>query len=184
MLTIADAVAGGPGPWTAAWDHLIAFAKACGPWAVPFVFAVGFIKSIPVAALLIPSTTLFVAIAGVHSAAGGTFLSLWLAAAIGATTGDVICYAFGRHYQNRVGNIWPVSLAPELLPKGAVVFNRWGLWSVLGAKFIYGLRPFIPLAAGIYMMPVPLFLSATSLSSMVWAGIGISAGFGFWKLWS
>jgi membrane protein DedA with SNARE-associated domain len=48
---------------------------------------------------------------------------------------------------------------------------------VLGAKFVWGIRPFIPIVAGIYNMPSWLFLPATTLSSMIWAGIGIGAGF-------
>ncbi len=182
MLTLADAVAAGPGVWIAMWDQLIAFAKASGPWAIPLVFVIGLIKSIPLATITLPSTALFIAISGVHGAAGGTFASLWLSAAVGATIGDVTCYAFGRHFKDHMARVWPVSLAPELLPKGADIFRRWGLWSVLGAKFVYGLRPFIPLAAGIYLMPFAVFLPATSLSSMVWAAIGMGAGFGFWRL--
>jgi hypothetical protein len=33
-------------------------------------------------------------------------------------------------------------------------------------------------------MPFLLFVTVTNLSSMVWAGIGMGAGFGLWKLWS
>jgi membrane protein DedA with SNARE-associated domain len=159
-------------------EPLLAMIRAFAPWALAIVGVVGFIKSLPVVALFLPSTLLFVAIGGAYAASGGSFVSLWLAAALGATAGDCLCYAGGRIAKGDVGKMWPLTKYPDALPKGEQVFRKYGVLSVLGAKFVYGLRPFIPVVAGIYGMPFALFASATSLSSLVWAGIGISAGFG------
>jgi membrane protein DedA with SNARE-associated domain len=147
-------------------------------WVLPVVGLVGFIKSLPVVAVFLPSTVLFVAVAGIYAASGGTFGPLWLAVTIGATLGDLLCYALGRFAGDDAGKVWPVSRYPDVIPRGKIAFAKYGVGSVLGAKFIWGLRPFIPIVAGIYKMPVWLFLPATTLSSMVWAGIGIGAGFG------
>ena len=165
-------------------EQILALVRAHADLALPFAFFVGLLKSIAVISVFIPSTAMFVGVAAAYSATGGTFAPLWLAAAAGATAGDALGYAFGHHYRHRVADIWPLSSAPELLPKGEVLFKRWGVGSVLGAKFVWGVRPFIPVIAGIYHMPFPIFLSATSLSSMVWAGLGMGAGFGLWRLWS
>ena len=175
---------------TAVWfsaeigEQALVFVRTHAYLALPFAFAVGLLKSIVVISVLIPSTAMFVGVAAGYSATGGTFAPLWLAAAFGATAGDALGYIFGHHYGRGVVLIWPLSKSPELLPKGEALFKRWGVGSVLGAKFVWGVRPFIPVIAGIYRMPFPIFLSATSLSSMVWAGIGMGAGFGLWRLWS
>jgi membrane protein DedA with SNARE-associated domain len=165
-------------------EQILAILRSHAYLALPIVFAVGLLKSIVLVGVFIPSTAMFVAAAAAYSATGGTFAPLWLAAAAGATAGDALGYAFGRRYRHDVATIWPMSKSPDLLPKGEVLFKRWGIGSVLGAKFVWGIRPFIPVIAGIYRMPFPIFLSATSLSSLVWAGIGMGAGFGLWRLWS
>jgi membrane protein DedA with SNARE-associated domain len=165
-------------------DRLVVFATAHIGWVLPLVAFIGFLKSIAIIAVFIPSTAFFVALAAVYSAAGGTFAPLWLAAAAGATSGDVLSYLAGRHYRADIPRLWPISKSPDMLEKGEGLFRQWGVWSVLGAKFIWGVRPFIPIIAGMYRMPFAIFLAATNLSSLIWAAIGIGAGFGIWRLWS
>ncbi len=165
-------------------EQILTLVRAHAYLALPLVFSIGLLKSIVLISMFIPSTAMFVAAAAAYGASGGAFAPLWLAAAAGATAGDALGYAFGHHYRYGVAAIWPMSQAPDLLPKGEVLFKQWAVGSVLGAKFVWGVRPFIPVIAGIYRMPFALFLSATSLSSMVWAGIGMGAGFGLWRLWS
>jgi membrane protein DedA with SNARE-associated domain len=163
-------------------ERISAFATSYRGWILPLVFAVGLLKSTPVVAMFIPSTAMFVVMAAAFSAGGGTFAPLWLAAAIGATTGDAVFYGLGAHHRHGIARLWPISKSPELLARGEALFKRWGILSVLGAKFVWGVRPFIPVIAGMYRMPFGLFLAVTNLSSLVWAGIGMGAGFGLWQL--
>lgn len=159
------------------YEPLLALVRTNAAYILPMMGLIGFIKSLPIIAVFLPSTVLFVGIGSIYAASGGTFGPLWLAVAIGATAGDLLCYLVGRFAGDDAGNIWPVSKYPAAIPKGKTVFAKYGVMSVLGAKFVWGLRPFIPIVAGIYIMPVWLFLPATTLSSMIWAGIGIGAGF-------
>ena len=152
-------------------------------WALPLVAFVGFLKSTPVIAAFIPSTALFVALAAVYGAGGGAFVPLWLAATAGATIGDCVGFAFGYRYRSGIARLWPFCKSPELFSEGEALFARWGLLSVLFAKFVWGLRPFIPVIAGVYQMPFLLFFAVTNLASMVWAAIGMGAGFGILKMW-
>jgi membrane protein DedA with SNARE-associated domain len=161
-----------------AYEPLLALVRSNAKYILPMVGLIGFIKSLPVIAVFLPSTVLFVGIGSIYAASGGTFGPLWLAVAIGASVGDLLCYLVGRIAGDDAGKIWPVSKYPDVIPKGKVMFEKYGILSVLGAKFFWGIRPFIPIVAGIYNMPVWLFLPATTLSSMIWAGIGIGAGFG------
>jgi membrane protein DedA with SNARE-associated domain len=162
---------------TSALEPILAIVRANTALVLPIVGLVGFIKSLPIVAAFLPSTILFVGVGGIYAASGGTFGPLWLAVAVGATLGDVVCYCVGRLAGEDAGKIWPISKYPDLIPKGKLMFAKYGVGSVLGAKFVWGLRPFIPIVAGIYVMPWWLFLPATTLSSMIWAGIGIGAGF-------
>lgn len=146
--------------------------------AEPVVFLMGLAEGIPGLSLLVPSSALFLAIGGVHGAAGGQFWHLWLAASAGAVAGDCATYTLGRWLERDVERLRWFKLHPEALVKGHAVFERWGWLAVLGGKFTGFARPFIPVVAGIVAMPFPLFLAASCLSSLAWAGAFLAPGYG------
>lgn len=159
-------------------DQVIAFVADNIALAEPLVFILGFAESIVFLSLLVPSTVLFLAIGGLHQAAGGHFVPLWLAAASGAFIGDVISYAIGRYFRNDVGGIWPFSRKPEWYVLARAFFQRWGMLGVIGSKFLGMMRPFVPVVAGAAMMRWPLFLAASAISCLMWAGVFLGPGHG------
>lgn len=159
-------------------DTVIGFVRDNLAWTPAIVFALGFAESIAFVSLFIPSTILFLGIGGLHSAAGGQFTHVWLAGALGAAIGDGISYAAGHHFKHGVSSIWPFSRVPGLLPKARKVFERWGFWSIIGGKFIGGLRPFVPVVAGMLEMPWMLFALGSIVSSLIWAGVFLAPGYG------
>jgi membrane protein DedA with SNARE-associated domain len=146
--------------------------------AEPIVFVLGFAEGIPLISLFVPSSALFLAIASLQGALGGGFWWMWLSAAGGAMLGDCATYAIGRRFKHEVQNVWPFSRYPDWLRKGRALLERWGWLAVLGGKFLGFLRPFVPAAAGVAEMPIPLFLLASALSSLAWAGVFLAPGFG------
>ena len=145
---------------------------------VLIVFILGFAESIALVSLFVPSTFLFLGIGGIHSAAGGQFLPVWLAGSAGAAAGDVVSYLLGRLLKDDVRRIWPFSRMPGLLPKARAFIERWGFWSIIFGKFIGGLRPFVPVVAGIMDMPWLLFVLASLASAFLWAGVFLAPGYG------
>jgi membrane protein DedA with SNARE-associated domain len=146
-------------------------------------FVLGFAESIALVSLFVPSTILFLAIGAAASAAGGAFWPLWLAGAAGACIGDGCSYLVGRWLKDDVRRIWPFTRFPDLLPQSRSVFERWGALAIVGGKFIGGLRPFIPVAAGSMDMPWAAFLIASAGSSLLWAGVFLAPGFGAALAW-
>lgn len=165
-------------PLSFGWDSLLAFARTHVHLTEAIVFALGFAESIVFLSLLVPSTVLFLGLSGVHSAAGGEFAPVWLAASAGACAGDCITYAIGRHYRDGVGQVWPMTRYPDLIPRSRVLFERWGAVSIIIGKFIGMLRPFVPLVAGVSGMNCVLFVVASAVSSLIWAGVVIAPGYG------
>ncbi|MEZ5853239.1 MAG: DedA family protein [Hyphomicrobiaceae bacterium] len=152
-------------------------------FAGPLVFALGLGEGIPGLSLLIPSTALFVAIGGAHGAAGGEFVTLWLAASCGAVIGDCIAYTLGRWLRDDVARLKYFAVHPDALSRGHDLFERWGAFAVLGGKFTGFVRPFIPVVAGIVTMPFALFLVSSIVSSLAWAGVFLAPGYGLtWAL--
>jgi membrane protein DedA with SNARE-associated domain len=161
--------------WT---ERLLVFVRDNPELAALTCFGLGFGESLVLVSLLVPSTVLFLGIGTAQSAAGGSFVTLWLAGALGAFVGDVLSYAIGRTFKADIVRLWPFTAYPDLIPRSEAMFQRWGGLSIIGSKFVGGLRPFVPVAAGMMAMPLPTFLVASAISCLAWAGIFLSPGFG------
>ncbi len=144
----------------------------------PLVFALGFAESIVLVSLLVPSTILFLAIGGLHKAAGGHFISLWLAGALGAFLGDVLSYALGRYFRADIAGVWPFSKKPEWYVLARGFFRRWGAPGIIASKFLGMMRPFVPVVAGAARMRWLPFLLASAVSCLLWAGTFLGSGHG------
>lgn len=146
--------------------------------AEPIVFVLGFAESIAFVSLFIPSTALFLAIGGIHAAAGGEFVSLWIAGACGAFLGDIVSFMFGRVFRRDIRHIWPLNRNPEWYVASRLFTRRRGMVSVIISKFLGALRPFVPVVAGATGMRWPAFLVASLISCGIWAGAFLSPGYG------
>ena len=118
------------------WGQLIGFVGRNIDLVEPLVFLLGFAESIVLVSLLVPSTILFLAIGGLHNAAGGEFLPLWLAGAAGAFLGDVVSYALGRYFRADIAGIWPFSKKPEWYVMARGFFHTWGAPGIIASPMI------------------------------------------------
>lgn len=150
----------------------------------PIVFALGFAESTMVVSLLVPSSALLVAIGGVHSAAGGEFWSVVLAGGAGAFLGDVITFAIGRYFKDDIRKWWPLSRHPEWYAGTRIYVARWGAPGVIFSKFFGVLRPFVPAIAGAAGMKWAVFLTASPVSCVLWAGAFLAPGYGIGLLFT
>ena len=167
----------------AIWDGTLALVREHIAYAGPIVFLLGMGESIAVLSLLIPSTFLFLAIGGLHSAAGGEFWPMALAGAAGAFLGDLLSYLLGRYFRADIGGVWPFRTRPEWYMLSRGFCTRWGGLAVIVSKFTAGLRPFVPVVAGAMETPLWRFLPASAVSCLLWAGIFLAPGYGVKLLW-
>lgn len=148
-------------------------------WGVPLVFLLAFGESLAFISLLVPATVILVAVGVLIGESGIAFWPLWLAAAAGAAMGDWVSYWIGTRLKERVGNYWPLSRNPDLIPRGRRFFERWGVAGVFFGRFFGPLRASVPLVAGICEMPATTFQLANIASALVWAtGILAPGAFG------
>lgn len=145
--------------------------------AAPLVFALGFAESMVFLSLLVPSSALFLGIGGIHGAAGGHFLTVWLAASAGAAIGDVITFAIGRYFKRDIGSVWPLRTRPHWFVLARYYVKHYGALGVFISKFGGLIRPFVPLVAGAMGMRWGRFLLASPLSCMAWAGVFLAPGY-------
>ena len=143
-----------------------------GPWIIffnVFLEQVG----IPVPAL----PTLIVA--GALAARGELSAPLLLLAALLATlTVDTAWFFLGRrHGQKILKTLCRVSLSPDsCVRQTRGVFERWGMPSLIVARFITGFSTVAPPLAGAMGARLAPFLFYDTLGTFLWAGSGLLVG--------
>jgi membrane protein DedA with SNARE-associated domain len=145
-------------------------------WA-PFIVAVlAFGESLAFMSLLFPATVLLVAIGATVGGLGLGFWPIWLGAAIGAILGDWVSYEFGRYFEDKAHNVWPLNRRRDLIAKGEAFTRKYGVWAIFLGRFFGPLRAFVPLAAGIFEMPRTPFQIANITSALLWAYVLLKFG--------
>ena len=155
---------------------LIDFVKANQAWAPAIIFALTFAESLAVLSLIVPAWAMIVAFGPLVGAGGIPFWPILIAAAMGAAAGDWISYWFGRYFKDSIGQIWPLSKYPDMLPKGHAFFEKWGVWAIFIGRFSGPLRASVPLVAGIVNMPQLKFQIANVVSAFIWAAALLAPG--------
>ena len=121
-------------------------------------------------------------VAGSLARQGKLSLLTLLAAAVAASlAADAIWYFLGRRYGHRVlKTLCRVSLSPDSCVRQTEgIFEKWGMASVVLAKFITGFSTVAPPLAGAMGAKLPSFLFYDALGTVLWAGSGLVLGFIF-----
>ena len=111
--------------------------------------------------------------------AGSPQLAQVLAAAILASLlADWLWYLAGRAFGYRVlSGLCKLSINPgSCVSQTEARFVRWGLGSLVVAKFIPGFSTVAPPIAGALRMGLPGFLLAAATGAALWAGLALGAG--------
>ncbi|MBM0636666.1 DedA family protein [Campylobacter sp. VicNov18] len=106
--------------------------------------------------------------AGVLSSQGKMDLSLCIILAfIGNTLGSTLLFILGKYYKK---DIMPYfKKHRRKLALAMMKIKQYGTFLLIGQKFIYGLKTFIPIAAGIAKYNFTKFLALNTLASLIWA---------------
>jgi membrane protein DedA with SNARE-associated domain/rhodanese-related sulfurtransferase len=125
---------------------------------------------------------LFLLTAGALARGGGLNMSLVLCVGIlGCLAGDLVWFEAGRHWGSQIMRILcAFSSDPHYCAQRAhKVFGRWGLRSLILAKFIPGLDGVSPPLAGIEGSERSAFLAYDSLGSLLWTALYAGLGYVF-----
>lgn len=133
------------------------------------VFLLALSESIPLIGVVVPGTAVILAL-GVLVPSG--VVKLWpllIAATAGAIVGDGLSFWLGHRYHREILGRWPLNRYPELIERSEAFFKKHGDKSVFIARFVPGVRAFIPLLAGMLGLPVWRFYAVNITSALVWA---------------
>jgi membrane protein DedA with SNARE-associated domain len=154
----------------------LAFVREHQAWAGPVVFLFAFCESVAFISLLVPATVILLGLGVLIGENGLDFYTIWFAAAAGAVSGDCLSYWLGKKFSHRVGDIWPLTRYPGLIPHGERFFKTYGIPGLFVGRFLGPLRASLPLAAGICAMPLMRFQAANVASALVWSGAMLAPG--------
>lgn len=122
----------------------------------------------------VPTLLVAGSLAATPSAAG----KLLAAAIVASLLADWVWYGAGRAYGYRVlARLCKLSLNPaSCVSQTEARFSRWGVWSLIVAKFVPGFSTVAPPIAGALRLPLPAFLLAAGSGAALWAGAALAAG--------
>jgi membrane protein DedA with SNARE-associated domain/rhodanese-related sulfurtransferase len=117
-------------------------------------------------------------VAGSLAASSGQAMQMLAAAVLASVFADWIWYLAGRVFGYRVlSGLCRLSINPgSCVSETEARFIRWGVWSLVIAKFVPGFSTVAPPIAGSVRMPPLSFIAAASLGAAIWAGAAILMG--------
>lgn len=117
-------------------------------------------------------------LAGSLAAGGGDGGRMLAAAVLASVIADWIWYLAGRGFGYRVlTGLCRLSINPgSCVSDTEARFVKWGVWSLVVAKFVPGFSTVAPPIAGSLRMPLPGFLAAAAVGAALWAGSAIGVG--------
>lgn len=145
--------------------------------AVLVVFVNVFLQQL---GLPIPAVPTLLVVGSLVSGIGETGLII-VAMVLASVLADWIWYLSGRAFGYRVlSGLCKLSLNPaSCVTQTEDRFLRWGLWSLVVAKFIPGFSTVAPPIAGALRMSLSGFLTAAAAGALLWGGSAITVGWLF-----
>ncbi len=117
-------------------------------------------------------------LAGSLAVSSGQLANILAAAIVASVIADWMWYLAGRVFGYRVlSGLCKLSINPgSCVSQTEARFVRWGLGSLVIAKFIPGFSTVAPPIAGSLRMALPGFLLAAAAGAALWAGLALGAG--------
>jgi membrane protein DedA with SNARE-associated domain/rhodanese-related sulfurtransferase len=117
-------------------------------------------------------------VAGSLILGGGQAAQILAAAVAASVLADLVWYGAGRAFGYRVlAGLCRLSINPaSCVSQTEGRIARWGLASLVVAKFVPGFSTVAPPIAGALRMSLPGFLLAAGLGALLWGGAAVAAG--------
>lgn len=154
--------------------NLVDITQAVERNAVPVVFVNVLLQQLGLPVPAVPTLLL----AGSLALAPAQLGAALAAAVVASLLADLAWYGAGRAFGYRVlSGLCTLSINPaSCVSQTEARFMRWGLPSLVVAKFIPGFSTVAPPVAGALRMSPPGFVLAAGIGALLWAGLALQAG--------
>lgn len=140
------------------------------------IFLVAFCDAVIVLGIVVPALPLLIAVGALVGLGHVSGPYALLCAALGAFVGDAMSYWIGRRWGPQLRTRWPFARYPQWIERGETMFRRHGMKSIVTARFVGAVRPFVPAIAGMLHMPVQRYFIPSSLACIAWAAAFLAPG--------
>ena len=160
-----------------AWiDSATAWVSAHPTAAGALIFLVAFCDALVILGIVVPALPLLFAagaLVGLGHVNGPYAL---LCSTLGAFVGDGLSYWIGLRWGPQLRQRWPFSRYPQWLDRGESMFRRHGAKSIVTARFIGAVRPFVPAIAGMLHMPLRRYVLPSLFACVAWSAVFLAPG--------
>ncbi|MDO5610164.1 MAG: VTT domain-containing protein [Pseudomonadota bacterium] len=149
--------------------------------AAIIAFLIAFGDALAVIGILVPAFPLLFAVGTLIGLGHANGPLIVLCAAAGAFAGDGVSYWIGHRWGPQMRGLWLFRRYPQLLDRSERMFHRHGAMSILIARYVGAVRPFVPAIAGMLRMPFSRYAAASAAACISWAALFLAPGWVFGK---
>ena len=131
------------------------------------IFLIAFGDALVIVGVAIPAVPLLFAVGtlvGLGHVDGAYALAC---ATLGAFAGDAISFWVGHRYGPQLRQRWPFHKHPQWLERGETTFRKHGMKSIIMARYVGAIRPFVPAIAGMLKMKLRQYVPASAIAALV-----------------
>ncbi|MAL02815.1 MAG: hypothetical protein CL625_00855 [Arenimonas sp.] len=143
------------------------------------IFLIAFGDALVIVGVAIPAVPLLFAVGtlvGLGHVDGAYALAC---ATLGAFAGDAISFWVGHRFGPQLRQRWPFYKHPQWLERGETTFRRHGMKSIIMARYVGAIRPFVPAIAGMLKMKLRQYVPASAIAALVWSATFLAPGWVF-----
>jgi len=163
--------------------HLSAIANEYGLLTYLLLFTIVFCETGLVVTPFLPGDSLLFA-TGALAATGSLNLStLLIVLCLAAVAGDTVNYQIGHLLRNKIASHENIRfIKQEHLDRTHVFFEKYGVKTIIIARFVPIIRTFAPFVAGVGVMPYSKFISYNVIGGVSWVFLFLFGGYFFGNL--
>lgn len=143
------------------------------------IFLIAFGDALVILGVAIPAVPLLFAVGTLVGLGHVDGTYALVCASLGAFVGDGVSFWIGHRYGPQLRQRWPFNKHPQWLERGELTFRRHGMKSIVMARYVGPIRPFVPAIAGMLKMPVRQYGPASFFAALVWSATFLLPGWVF-----
>ncbi|AKB81132.1 DedA protein [Methanosarcina barkeri 3] len=163
--------------------HLSEITNEYGLLTYLLLFAIIFCETGLVITAFLPGDSLIFATGALAASGSFNLLTLLIVLCLAAIAGDTVNYHIGHFLGNRVTNRENMRfIKKKQLDRTHLFFEKYGVKTIIIARFIPVIRTFAPFVAGIGTMPYSTFISYNIIGGVLWVTSFLFGGYFFGNL--
>ena len=165
-----------PSAW---FDTTIAWITAHPVAAGLLIALIAFCDALAVVGIIVPALPMLFAVGALIGLGHIDGVYALVCAALGAFIGDGLSFWIGHKWGHQLRDHWPFRRYPQLIDRGEQLFRKHGSKSIVIARFVGAVRPFVPATAGMLRMPLERYVPASIFAAITWAAAFLAPGWIF-----